>query len=224
MTETEQPVIKIVDFERLQMWTATPGAAGKRAKLAFGVRDGNPRVTVFTNDPNDKISNGIIYAAMNPETFYTFLELFNNVIRAKEETKYKISCYGTRWENDKPTKDKILISDLCFGRDADGIIWICLIAENRPKIKFEFSISDYHLLYDAHGQQFDKSQASRLEATAKLALLRDIYAYAISKHSETPVVRHNNGNNNKGGFKKSDGFKSDKASGKSGDIFEDVGF
>lgn len=223
-TATPEQPIRIIDFERLQMWTPTPGAAGKRAKLAFGIRDGNPRVTVFTNDPNDKINNGIIYAAMNPETFYSFLELFEATIRSKEEIKYKISCFGTRWENDKPTKDKILISDLCFGRDSDGIIWICLVAENRPKIKFEFTISDYHHIYDGAGNQFDKSKASHLEAKAKLAVLRDIYAYAISKNSDVPVVRQNNANNAKSNNKKtfsSGGVSTDK---KANDIFEDVGF
>lgn len=219
--QAEQPV-RIFDFERLSMWTPTPGAAGKRARLAFGIRDGNPRITVFTNDPNDKISNGVIYAAMNPETFYSFLELFSSVLRAKEETKYKINCFGTRWENDKPTKEKILVSDLCFGRDAEGVIWICVIAENRPKIKFEFAISDYHLLMDSDGKQFDKARASRLEAGAKLALLHDVYGIAITKNLENPTPRPNK--DARGGFKKSGNTSSPAASKKTDELFGDIDF
>lgn len=219
--QAEQPV-RIHDFERLQMWTPTPGAPGKRAKLSFGIRDGNPRVTVFTNDPNDKINNGVIYAAMNPETFYAFMELFGNVIRAKEEVKYKISCFGTRWENNKPTKEKILISDLCFGRDAEGMIWICIIAENRPKIKFEFNISDYHLLLDGDGKQFDKARASRLEAASKLALFHDVYGIAISKNLENPTPRPNAGA--RGGFKKSDTTATSSADKSTAEMLEDIGF
>jgi hypothetical protein len=222
MSEQAEQPIRIQDFERLQMWTPTPGAAGKRAKLSFGIRDGNPRITVFTNDPNDKISSGVIYAAMNPETFYTFLELFGNVVRAKEEIKYKINCFGTRWENDKPTKDKVLISDLCFGRDAEGMIWICVIADNRPKIKFEFNISDYHLLMDGDGKQFDKARASRLEASAKLALLHQVYGIAITKNLENPTPRPNAGA--RSGFKKPDQSFGKPVNKASADIFEDINF
>lgn len=219
--QPEQPV-RIHDFERLQMWTPTPGAAGKRAKLSFGIRDGNPRITVFTNDPNDKISSGVIYAAMNPETFYMFLKLFGDVVNAKEEVKYKIQCFGTRWENDKPTKDKLLISDLCFGRDAEGMVWICLIADNRPKIKFEFNISDYHLLLDGEGKQFDKPRASRLEAAAKLALLHQVYGIAITKNLENPTPRPNK--DARGGFKKADTSFSKPADKSTADLLDDIGF
>ena len=219
--QAEQPV-RIIDFERLSMWTPTPGAPGKRARLAFGIRDGNPRITVFTNDPNDKVNNGVIYAAMNPETFYGFLELFSAVLRAKEETKFKVQCFGTRWENDKPTKEKILISDLCFGRDAEGVIWICIIADNRPKIKFEFNISDYHLLVDSDGKQFDKARASRLEAGAKLALLHDVYGIAITKNLENPTPRPNK--ENRGGFKKSDASFTKSADKSTEDLLGDIGF
>lgn len=196
--ELAQP-IKILDFDKMQMWTPTPGAPGKRAKLGFGIRDGNPRITVFTNDPKDTASKGIIYAAMNPETFFAFLQLFEKVVRSTEETKMKIDCFGLRYENDKPTKDRILLSELYFGRGVDGIVWISVVAENRPKIKFDFRISDFHGIFNGQGNQISEAEASQLEALAKIGLLRTVYANMIAKNIENPPLRPNA---NKGGFSK----------------------
>lgn len=200
---SDQPEkIKILDFDKLQMWTPTPGAPGKRAKLGFSIRDGNPRITVFTNDPKDTINKGIIYAAMNPETFFAFLALFEKVIKSQEEVKTKIDCFGTRWENDKPTKERILISELYFGRTAEGIVWISLVAENRPKIKFDFKISDFHGIFRGDGKQISEAESSQLEALAKLGLLRTIYSNMIAKAIENPAPKPDRAQGNRDGFTK----------------------
>lgn len=201
MSEVPAQPIRILDFEKMQMWTPTPGAPGKRAKLGFGIRDGNPRITVFTNDPKDTVSKGIIYAAMNPETFFAFLQMFEKVARSSEETKMKIDCFGLRYENDKPTKDRILLSELYFGRTAEGIVWLSVVAENRPKIKFDFKISDFHGIFNGAGNQISEAEASQLEALAKIGLLRTVYGNMIAKNIENPPPRPNA---NKGGFNKTD--------------------
>jgi hypothetical protein len=209
---TDQPEkIKILDFDKFQMWTPTPGAEGKRAKLGFGIRDGNPRITCFTNDPKDTISKGIIYAAMNPETFFAFLTMFEKVIKSTGEVKNKIDCFGMRWENDKPTKDRILISELYFGRTADGIIWISLVAENRPKIKFDFRISDFHGIFHGDGTQITEAESSQLEAMAKLGLLRSVYSNMIAKQIENPTPRPQNTQGNRGNFNKSGDSSANKS-------------
>jgi hypothetical protein len=198
----EQP--RIMDFVRFQLWTPTPGAEGKRARLAFGIRDGNPRVTVFTNDPNDKVDKGVIFAGIDPETFFAFLMDFERIVRQNKEDKNKLDCYRSRWENDKPTSDRILGSTLRYGKDADGIVWICLEADNRPKIRFNFKLSEWHAFVKSDGNHISEAEGSVYSALAKIALLRTCYGEAIAKTAATtPAGRQNSGK--KDDFKKSGG-------------------
>lgn len=192
MAEEQPAVIKIQDFEKISLWTATPGVEGKRAKLSFGIRDGNPRFTVFTNDPSDRAQKGVITAAMNIETLYIFLGMFEKVIKSKDEVKLKIDCYTSRWENNQRTGDRIKQSEIWFGKDAEGLVWLLLLAEGRPTIKFIIRMSDWHNIYNPSGQQVSEAEASVLEASAKLAILRNVYDRMTTDAILTPNARFSN--------------------------------
>lgn len=178
---SDQPDVqmpRILDFNRLSMWTPTPGVENKRARLSFGMLDVNPRITIFTNNPEDKVNKGVLSAAMNPETFMMFLNRFEAITRGPADKKEKIPCYQG--------KERVKVSDLIFGKDADGFCWLSVVAPNRPNIKFTFKMSDWHELQLADGTKFSETDCSVLEAQAKIQILRTIYGQYFAEVMKTP--------------------------------------
>lgn len=193
-SDRDQGPIKILDFTKLQLFTPTPGVQGVRAKLSFGFRDGNPRITVFTNDPNDTTAKGIIYAGMLPEVFEVFLTQLDTVIRSKEEMKQVMDCYTQRYEDNKPTGERVLNSQVWVGKDTDGMVWISVTAKGRPQIKFTFQVSDWHKLLKGDGTPFSESEASRLAALAHMNLLRQVYGQMLTQYLQNPPAAREFGN------------------------------
>lgn len=193
-TETPRPII--IDLKRVMMFADTPGVEGKRSKLVWSVRDGHPRISVFTNDPKDTTNKGIISAPMNPETFYTFLDLIESSVKADGEIIYKIECLTAKRDAEGKVNynDKVHVSDAYAGKDANGMVWISLVVPNtnRPKIKFNFKISDYHKIYKG-GVPLTESEASCVQATATVNIVRAAFYPLVSTNS---VVNGNNGNTN----------------------------
>lgn len=174
----ERPAIK--EFLKFMMFTPTPGAPTKRAKLAWSVRDGNPRITVFTNDPNDKTAYGIISCPMNPETFISFIDLFQSVANGENNVKYKIDCMTAKRDQEGKMMEKTLLSELWFGKDEQGVCWISALAPGRPKIRFNFAISDFHRIYKPDGNPLSEGEASKLQLKAVLNSVRTIFMQEFS--------------------------------------------
>lgn len=170
-TETPRPTI--VDLKRVMMFADTPGVEGKRSKLVWSVRDGHPRISVFTNDPKDTTNKGIISAPMNPETFYAFLDLIENATKLDTEVIYKVECLTAKRDAEGKVNynEKVHVSDAYAGRDANGMVWISLVAANRPKVKFIFKVSDYHKIYKG-GVPLTESEASCIQAMATVSIVR----------------------------------------------------
>jgi len=173
---------KINELNKFNIFTECPGNPGKRSKLVWSIRDGAPRVTVYTNDPNDKVSYGIISAPMNPETFFIFLDSFEKIAKGSETNiKVKIDCFTSKRNPDgTSTNEKILLSELWFGKDEKGIIWISIVAQNRPKIRFDFTVSDWHKFYKPDGGQMSAHEASMLQAIATVNAIRNIYYQLVN--------------------------------------------
>lgn len=181
MAEPQQQEHQFKELEKFQMYTNAPGAEGRRSRLGFSSYRGNPRITVFTGVQNDS-GKGVINAAMNPETFLIFLNLLERVAKADKEDKFKVDCDTLLKSNDgQRSQERTLASSIIAGKDAEGVMWISVVAENRPKIKFEFTVSDFHRLYHGNGQQFSKAESSVLQTLATIDALRAIFTTHASE-------------------------------------------
>lgn len=200
----QQPRIQIRDLAKIMMFTDTPGAPGKRSKLTWSERDGAPRITIFTNDPKDQTNKGVIYAPMNPETFYIFVSLFEQAIKGAPDSKYKIDCLTSARDSAGNLKqdEKALLSEIWFGKDATGVMWISCVSGSRPKIKFPFKISDYHRIY-VNGTALEEAEASCLQATATINILKNaFYQYASVLRTPLPSNGDKPNNSYSGGYNK----------------------
>lgn len=162
----------------------------KSSILTWGCRDGNPRITINTNVEADKKNTfGMINAGFNPETFFTILDLLEEVANSTESLSYKIDNKTTVATDDGKRSDPFIASELWIGKDPDGIVWISVIAPDRPKIKFNFTISNYHLFHKKGEGALTPEKASKLQALSVVRILRNAYIPLVSEFTTSGSKR-----------------------------------
>lgn len=187
---SNQPEGKRLPNDHLVMFTPVPGIEGRRASLKWSIFNGNPRATVFTNDPNDENGKGMIPAKMGPQACLAFIEYFIDFVKSGESGKFKFDCDGTEFKNNE-RQAKALVAELWCGRDKEGVYWISVLAPNRPKIIFYFKISDWHRFHDKDGV-LDAARSSKYAAIAYLDNLKK----AIQQHCDTMTIINKEFNTN----------------------------
>lgn len=184
MAET-MPVRKVIfDLEKFAMFAPTPGVEGRRARFIWGIRESNPRLTVFTGDPKDVGAAGILTAPMDPTTFFMFLTQLEAAARSQGPTNATITNLTSRRDESGRQTPKTPLSDLKFGKDEKGMVYIAITVTNRPEIRFYFDIYEYHLFYKADGSAMGAAEGSALSALATITALRGIYTNLITKGLE----------------------------------------
>jgi hypothetical protein len=192
----DQVKIPIKEINRFSMFTNCPGNPTKRSRLAWTIRDGAPRITVYTNSPEDASNSfGIISAPMNPETFFIFLDLFEKIALGPNGQKNKIDClsgFNLQTKTFDANGEKTLQSEVWFGKDDSGIVWVSVVAPNRPKIKFEYRLSDFHKVTKGDGNSFTDAELSVLQAIATIVPIRDIYYRLVGDFRVPKAGGYNN--------------------------------
>lgn len=179
----EAPQRRLVELEKFMMFSPTPNVEGRRSKLTWGVREANPRVVVYTNDPSDKEQYGMISARMDPVTFFSFLDELEKLARSPGEGRGWVECMTGEYENDKATGRKIKDSTLYYGKNAEGLVWLMVDSakEGRPKVRFVFEISDYHCFFKSDGTAMTRGEASAMAAVATVKNVRVIINNIMSQ-------------------------------------------
>lgn len=162
-------------FDKLKMYAKPPGES-KQSSLVWGCWNGNPRITVNTNIESDKVNkNGMITAAFNPETFFIFLEYLKIVADSPNETTYKFECKTTTELSEGGRSEPFVASSVWIGKDNEGKVWLSILIENRPKVKFIFMISNFHTIHEKGKGPISEDMASVLQAKACAKLLEQAF-------------------------------------------------
>jgi hypothetical protein len=181
---------RIQELDKATMFTNCPTAEGKRSKMSWSVRKTYPRISVFTNDPMDK-SNGLISAPIDTLVLHSALSIMEKTINAENESKQKLDIYVSKWENGQRTNERELLATLWIGKNSHGINWISLISSDptRPKIIFEYQLSDYYNFFKADGTPYTKAEGSNLALAASIRLIRNFFEnspYATATPNKPP--------------------------------------
>lgn len=192
---------KIV-FDEPKLDLKTLNSKGKMSTLKWGLYKNNPRLTVYTNDPDDTVDNGRIQAPLDAKTFYGFLVLLSRAIKSTVPFKAKIDNMNFTFFGGKRSENPTVISSLWVGRDEDGCIWISITAPKHPSIKFTFDHPDFHFIYHANGDQYTKAEYSQVYAEAYERLLTTLMTTAMNTHYIAPEPRPEGqqGGNRQGGY------------------------
>lgn len=191
-----------LDNRKLNLSTPTPGHVGKYASLIWGLYANNPRITVYTNDPNDQGASkdyGKIMAKLDAPVFFAFLELLT---RATEEStpldwKAKLENKNFIFPGGKRSDAPVVVSELWVGKDKEGMVWISIVDRNkeRPRIKFLIGTSDFHRFLNADGTPMDAGETSQMFAKGYIKLLQQMMSTMLCTHWVEPEAKPQTGGN-----------------------------
>lgn len=176
----------------------------KKASLLWQLINNNPRIVVYTNDPDDQVDYGKIAAKIDAPTFFAFMNLIEAAINAEGEFKAKIDNSNYSWSGGKRAETPTVESSLLAGKDAEGVVWVAVSAPRRPQIKFPFVNPEFHSFAHKDGSPYTKGEMSKLMAKSYLDVLRLLMANLLMteyvepkpKEERSGGGRGNYGNNN----------------------------
>lgn len=194
------PQRKKIALDNSKLNLQAPNAAGKMATLKFGFVNNNPRLTVWTNDPNDTTDNGKITAALNLPVFFDWLELIKDAAMAENGFKSAIENKNYIFPGGKRSETPVVTSRLIAGKDENGLVYVSVTAHQRPNLKFVFKTDSFHSFKDAQGNEMDRAQASKYCALGFYNLMSRMYAHlAVVEFVEIQPKQGQGGGNRQGG-------------------------
>lgn len=187
-----EEVPRIREFPRFNMFAPRIDGCTGMPKLSFAELEGNPRVTVYTNNSNDNINKGIISAPMNPVTFFIFLDELIDIAKGPSGTVSRVECKTRERLPDGKFGDIIPNTELLYGKDDEGMVWIGVRGKDRPNIKFEFKLSDFHRFIKPNKEPMSATEASCAQAIGTAECLKKVYGNVIGNTNKLGGNRNNN--------------------------------
>ncbi|WP_186310586.1 hypothetical protein [Paraburkholderia sp. BCC1886] len=192
------------DNRKLHLSTPCPTAKGKYSSLQLNLFKNNPRITVYTNDPDDQGADkqyGKITANLDAVVFMVFLQKLNSVLEAPAgtEDKVKIENKNFIFPGGKRSESPVVVSELHCGKDAEGVVWVSVTAKDRPRIKFPFGSNDFHAFFHKTGEQYSKGECSVLFAKGWIKLLEIMMAVMLCDNYVEPEKKPDQGGGGGGG-------------------------
>lgn len=145
--------------------------SGKRtATLRWSISDGSPRISVFVRDSSESKSD-IISAFIPPEVLLVLLDGLEEMVTAAPGTKSKVQCHG------RYNEELVLYSEIIYGKDDAGIIWMSVIdsRNEKPKIKFELKLWETYVIIGSDGEPISEAEGSAKYVAAMVRGLRGRY-------------------------------------------------
>jgi len=166
---------------------------GDGATLNWSVRNGYPRITIFTDNKNNEGSfnyDKMITAPLDYMAIMSYIDMFQEVIDGPNDNKKEIDCYNTKYENGVKTNEIRLQGTAVIGKDKDGVMYIAAIEEGKRKIKFPLNFVTWYKLR-VNGEYLTESQTSIMYAKSYVKVLdriisRFIYDDTIHKNMFRP--------------------------------------
>lgn len=185
-TQPDKPLI--FDLDKYALFTPVEG--NRRAALNFGLREGYPRITVFTSTQSDKDGKGVITVAFDLDHFLIFLTRLERLARTDGVSKEKATVkHFPRDATGKITGNPEPSAELWYGKNDQGIVWLSVVQPNRPKIVFEITISNFHDFHNTKGEPISKAEGSVARAVTMAGVLRYHFTDRCLNFRDTSIPR-----------------------------------
>lgn len=181
---------KYYDISRYTIWGDPVEEGAKSSRMIVSLRDGNPRLVVSTGTGTGVES--MITFPSDMATMTTIFSMLKDIALNKEPGhKEIVESLTNVYVNDKPTKDKRVVSTLYVGKSKEGVMYLSVVAESRPKLVFKFIPSNYHIFKDGSGNKIPDSVISTRLAVAFADTMLDAVAnimiqYTNEEYTESP--------------------------------------
>lgn len=158
----------LLDTGKFNMWA--PNDDGKFASMRFSINTKNQvNVVVYTNVANDVVDKGAIKAPMDVDYFNAWMSMLEMAIKSTEPCRFAVTYTDKKFIGPgRMTDSPVEIYTLVAGRDESGVVFVSVIAPNRPNIRFAFLHNNKHSFRDANGNELDKRTESTILAAGKL--------------------------------------------------------
>lgn len=203
---------------KLNLATPCPGAQGKTSVLKWRLVQNNPRIEVWTNDPQDQDKqNGKLGANLDMPNFRSLLIFLRQAIAfrpTETETHFSraIDCVGYTFFGGQRSQEPKVLSTVKVGKDKEGVVWIGVFADNRPRIPFPFVPGNWHVYRKGDGSPLTKAETSMVYAEAYAEMLGQMSSHIASENYVPPPPRDNNG----GGYNRGGGGGYNRGGGQGG--------
>lgn len=188
-----QDTRKTVYLNRLSLYS---GEGRDAPRLYWAIFDGNPRIVVRTQDPNDKDNNyGTIVAPMDPIIMSVLSDIIRQAAEAEPGWRQKITNKST-WHNGQKLQEPTRINDIIVGKDSEGCVYIALHEDNRPNLRFLFGPSSFHYLIKNDGSPLSKAELSVLFAKGYANMVMQAVGTIIGYSSYAGVYKEHEGEKN----------------------------
>ncbi len=200
-----------LDNRKLNLSTKCPADQSKWSSLIWGLYSNNPRITVYTNDPGDTGPDkgyGKISANLDLPIFAAFLVQLDKIIDGPNDVKFSIENKNFIFPGGKRSEKPVVVNTLWFGKNADGVVWISVVARERPKIQFKFGGdgNSFHNFTHGDGTAFSAGEWSQLQAKGYVRILENMVpTIAAANYVEPPKKDAPAGGGGYGGGNRSGG-------------------
>ena len=144
MSDTDNKPTKadILNSAKLKLAGKIPEGGRSRAMLAVSTYNGNPSITVFTNNPDDKTDNGMIRAPMDLMGFDLLCVAITELLAKDEPNTIDLECSThAKDSNGERAREATLAATVRIGREQDGMLSIAVLSvdKSRPRERFYFA-------------------------------------------------------------------------------------
>lgn len=161
------------DVARFVLWADNPDEQGKRARFVLSFRDGNPRFVVYTGGLG---RDSILNFPMDVVHLTTVMNYLKDIASGPNDSQINVDSLTTIYENDKPTKQKKVLSTLHMGKSKDGIVYLSVTAEGRAKVIFPIRSSPFHIFRDSNKEVISDTAVSKNMAIGIANVILDTVA------------------------------------------------
>ncbi len=193
MSQDQRPPLPKTAFNEWKLSLAGPADtpnATRPPNLKVAVIVNSPRIDVYTNVHGDK-DNGRISAPMDAVTFMAVIVELEKIIDGVPDVQVKIGN-----KTGGPGQQRMLSTTL-VGKDKEGRVYISLIAEGRPQIKFLFLPSDWHYLAHKDGAKFTEAETTLVYAKAWCRLMSALVPNVMDTYYTEPFRPNQGGGGDK---------------------------
>jgi hypothetical protein len=177
--------------------------ARKRPTLELDFYKNNPRFIVRTQVDGDK-DHGRIQAPMDADTMFAIMQSIEDMATGKLTERKEYQHWDYYFMNGKRSDDVVKKATTIIDRDEDGVMFIAVIAKDRPKIKFHFKYDMYTKLF-INGVEASPEVASNDAAMSyKTRMVKIIPKLLVNNFVPYVPPNQNNGGNG-GGYNNNNG-------------------
>ena len=233
---TDNPKLSLVG----DLWD--PNIKGKRPNMKLRVVNGNIRITVYPNHPDDGDNSAPVNANMDPVIGNIFMRMLLEAANNPDFTVEGIKNKNYDWSGGTKSEKIEVMSEVYVGRDAEGVVSVMVECKNAPRCVFRMLPNYFYSLVDRNGNPLDPAVASKRVVEGYVDVLRQVLGPVLidtyeKKEAQAAKKRDGysgggrggysgGGNRNGGGYNKSSngGYKKTgyEGNGRSTDVFGDI--